>query len=130
MNNKKIYRSSENKIIFGVCGGLSEYFEVDPLLIRALFILLFFSGPGIFLYLILTILMPLEDKKNKKTIKETKVNGNWIKDARNIVGVLITIFGLNVLSSALLGINFLNWINWSIVGALIIIIIGIKMIKK
>ena len=130
MNNKKIYRSSENKIIFGVCGGLSEYFEVDPLLIRALFILLFFSGPGIFLYLILTILMPLENKKNKKITKETKVNENWIKDARNIVGVLIIVFGLNVLSSALLGINFLNWINWSIVGALIIIIIGIKMIKK
>jgi phage shock protein C len=39
MNNKKIYRSEQNKIIFGVGGGLAEYFEIDPLLIRALFLL-------------------------------------------------------------------------------------------
>lgn len=130
MNSKKIYRSTENKILFGVCGGIAEYFQIDALLIRALFVLLFFSGPGIFLYVILAILMPVENKKTKKTIKEAEVNDEWIKDMRNIIGIVLIILGLNILFSNLLAINFLSWINWSIVGALFIIIIGIKIIRK
>jgi phage shock protein PspC (stress-responsive transcriptional regulator) len=35
IKNKKLYRSSENKILFGVLGGIGEYLEVDPALVRA-----------------------------------------------------------------------------------------------
>ena len=59
--SKKLYRSSTNRIFFGVCGGLAEFFEIDPTLVRVIFIVLsLFSGLGIFLYLILLILMPIE----------------------------------------------------------------------
>lgn len=34
MNGKKLYRSDENKMLAGVCGGIAEYFGVDPTLIR------------------------------------------------------------------------------------------------
>jgi len=40
---KKIYRSQKNKVIGGVCGGIGEYFDIDPVLIRLIFIILFFS---------------------------------------------------------------------------------------
>lgn len=57
---KKMYRSS-NRILAGVCGGIAEYFDVDPTLIRVVFaVLTLFSAafPGLLLYIILMILIP------------------------------------------------------------------------
>ncbi len=57
--DKRYYLSTTDKKIGGVCGGLAEYFEVDPLLVRLLFVFLTFSlGGGLFLYLLLWILAP------------------------------------------------------------------------
>lgn len=57
---KKLYRSS-NRILAGVCGGIAEYFDVDPTVIRVAYAVLSFftaSFPGLLLYIVLTILMP------------------------------------------------------------------------
>jgi phage shock protein C len=57
---KKLYRSS-NRILAGVCGGIAEYFDVDPTLIRVVYVFLslFSAGfPGLLLYIILMVLMP------------------------------------------------------------------------
>ena len=57
---KKLYRSSD-RIVAGVCGGIAEYFDVDPTLIRVVYLILslFSAGfPGLLLYIILMILMP------------------------------------------------------------------------
>lgn len=61
---KKLYRSS-NRILAGVCGGIAEYFNVDPTLIRVLYAalsILSVGFPGILLYIILMILMPNYDQ--------------------------------------------------------------------
>lgn len=59
MDTKQLRRSSTNKVIAGVCGGLGEYFEVDPSVVRIVFVLLtFFGASGILLYLILWIILP------------------------------------------------------------------------
>lgn len=55
---KKLYKSKKNKILFGVCGGIGEYFDIDPVIIRIIFIL---SGISFFLYFILAIIIPFED---------------------------------------------------------------------
>ncbi len=56
---KKFYLSTTDKKIGGVCGGLAEYFEIDSLLVRLLFVFMFFSlGGGLLLYLLLWILAP------------------------------------------------------------------------
>ena len=58
---KKLYRSRKEKIIAGVCGGLAQYFGIDPSIVRIIFILLFFAGGAAFLaYIILWIIVPLE----------------------------------------------------------------------
>lgn len=58
---KRLYRSREERMFAGICGGLGEYFSVDPTLIRVLFVLLgLVVGGGILAYLILWILVPLE----------------------------------------------------------------------
>ncbi len=57
--NNKLYRSSIHKVFAGVCGGLAEYFDIDPIFIRALFIFLFITGgAGFLIYIILWILVP------------------------------------------------------------------------
>lgn len=56
---KRYYLSTTDKKIGGVCGGLAEYFEIDPLLVRLLFVFMFFSlGGGLLLYVLLWILAP------------------------------------------------------------------------
>lgn len=61
----KLYRSRDNKLIAGVCGGLGKHLGIDPLLVRLFFVLLIFAnGIGIILYLILLILVPKELKQN------------------------------------------------------------------
>lgn len=59
MDNKKFYLSSTDKKIAGVCGGLAEYFEVDALLIRVLFLAAILEfGTGLLAYFVLWILAP------------------------------------------------------------------------
>jgi len=59
MNNRKLYRSQTNRIFAGVCGGLGEYFGIDPVLIRVLAVLI--PGIGWGTYLICALLMPVEE---------------------------------------------------------------------
>jgi len=56
---KKLYRSTTDKMLGGIAGGLSEYFDIDSTLIRVLFILtVFLGGGGIIAYIILWIIVP------------------------------------------------------------------------
>ncbi|AKB24008.1 Stress-responsive transcriptional regulator [Methanosarcina sp. MTP4] len=57
---KKLYRSRNNRMIFGVCGGIGEYFDVDPTLVRLVWLLFTFWGAGILAYLIAWIIIPEE----------------------------------------------------------------------
>jgi len=58
---KKLYRSRTNKMIAGVCGGLGDYFELDPTLIRlGTVVMVLAAGAGILAYLIAWIIVPLE----------------------------------------------------------------------
>jgi len=58
---KRLYRSKDERMIWGVCGGLAKYFDVDPTIIRLVAVLTLFLGlTGIFVYIILAIVIPLE----------------------------------------------------------------------
>lgn len=61
---KRLYRSRTEKILGGVCGGIAEYFNVDPTIVRILWILFCLAyGAGILLYIILWFIMPKTPKK-------------------------------------------------------------------
>ena len=58
---KRLYRSKNEKMIAGVCGGLADYFHMDPTVVRLIFILLFIAGAsGALIYLIMWLITPLE----------------------------------------------------------------------
>ena len=58
---RKLYRTRKDRMIAGVCGGLSAYFGIDPTLVRLLFVIgALMGGPGILAYLIMMIVVPEE----------------------------------------------------------------------
>ena len=62
MNGKKLYRSDENKMIAGVCGGIAEYFGVDPTLIRLAWVVFsLLGGSGLLAYILAAIIIPRDD---------------------------------------------------------------------
>ena len=63
---KKLYKSRENKVLFGVIGGIGEYFDVDPVILRVVWVLLaVFTAfiPGIIVYCFASFIMPKQIQK-------------------------------------------------------------------
>lgn len=150
---KKFHRSSKDKIIAGVCGGLAEYFGIDPVLVRLLFVALtMLDGVGIILYIILAIIAPADDapeaepKENLRDLADSIKNKadevkNNLKNNKNqtgsteinrgrlIIGSIICFIGLMILVQ-----NFIPFPMAIFVGKFfwptIIIIIGLYFISK
>jgi len=62
---KKLYRSKDERMIWGICGGLAKYFNVDPTIVRVVAVLtIVFGGWGILAYIILRFVVPLEPQKS------------------------------------------------------------------
>ncbi|MFA5009384.1 MAG: PspC domain-containing protein [Candidatus Paceibacterota bacterium] len=140
-NIKKMHRSSTDKIIFGVCGGIADYLEVDSLAIRIIFLFLTFAGgSGVFVYLILALLMPKEANENKDIAKNSKeMNEDLMQSAkekrfimyfRNIAGIIIVLMGLSFLFKEIFQVTLFGWLQWKTAMALIIILFGISIIKN
>ncbi len=56
---KRLYKSIENKMLAGVCGGIAEYFNIDPTLVRLGWVLFsFLGGSGLLAYIIAAIIVP------------------------------------------------------------------------
>ena len=75
---KQLFLSEENKIIAGICGGIAEYFKVDPVFVRLIWVILTFTtvfAGGILAYIIAWIIIPekpVVKPKKKKTTKKKK----------------------------------------------------------
>ncbi|MGF3554713.1 MAG: PspC domain-containing protein [Thermoplasmatota archaeon] len=63
---KRLYRSGRNKYIVGVCGGVAEYFKIDPILVRIIWVIIVFFPPGlgIILYILFWIFVPRNPSHN------------------------------------------------------------------
>ena len=67
-NVKRLYRSRKDRMIAGVCGGLGDYFNIDPTLVRLLVVILALAGgPGLLAYIILAIVVPEEPLVSTET---------------------------------------------------------------
>ncbi len=59
MDEKRLMRSTEDRMLAGVAAGVADYFSMDPTLVRLIFVLLSLAGgPGVVLYIILWLIMP------------------------------------------------------------------------
>lgn len=134
--HKKLRRSATDRIIAGVCGGLGAYFEVDPLIFRALFVLLtFMNGAGILMYLFLMILMPREGEDRggfpedvaervKGMAEELKARHATHRNRRRtMLGLLILLAGALILINQL----FPGRIAWNLVVPGVLIALGLVL---
>ena len=152
---KRLYRSRSDRVVAGVCGGLATYFDIDPTIVRVIAVLsVFVSGLGILAYIILAIVVPLENtketepkdviKENVEEIKETagelgrEIRSTFVgeKDEseeiakarrrrRNLFGIIIIVLGVLLLLGSL---NIFWWFRWGILWPLIIVAIGVLII--
>jgi phage shock protein C len=102
---KRLYRSRKEKKIEGVCGGIAEYFEVDPTLIRVIAVVfLFVGGAALIAYIVGAIIIPLQplderssDERTQQTIPTRGSEGNVSHIGSLIIGVLLILFGVHSL---------------------------------
>jgi phage shock protein PspC (stress-responsive transcriptional regulator) len=75
MPAKRLMRSSRDKKLGGVCAGLADYFDLDPTIVRVVWLLaIFLGGTGILAYLVLWIVLPLAPATGSVTVPTTTAN--------------------------------------------------------
>lgn len=79
--NKRMFRDPDSRVLGGVCSGMGAYFQIDPLVIRIIFLVLFFGfGTGLIIYLVLWIVIPAaETTAQKLQMRGEPVNLHNIK---------------------------------------------------
>lgn len=78
---RRLQRSNTNNQIAGVCGGLGEYLNIDPTLIRVIFLAMaLFGGPGVLLYFILWIVMPEAEDDEDYMPKRKRKNDDFYEE--------------------------------------------------
>jgi phage shock protein C len=73
--NKRLYRSESEKMVAGVCGGVAEYLDIDPTIVRLVWVLFTaLSGiiPGVIIYILAAIIVPLGNKNANAPAAEKK----------------------------------------------------------
>jgi phage shock protein C len=65
---KRLYRSTEERMFAGVCGGIAEYLDVDPTLVRLFFVALTLlsGGQGLLIYIVLMLVVPEQPKEKRR----------------------------------------------------------------
>lgn len=153
---KRLYRSKTNKMIAGVCGGIAEYFQIDPTVVRLIAVLsIFLNGFGILAYIILMIVVPSQSSMATQPREAIRENVEEMKDsatrlgedlrtsfppgrseamevpqarsrAISILGLVLIVFGAVFLAGSVFNIS--SWFNWSVLWPLILVAIGVLII--
>ncbi|GAB1477077.1 PspC domain-containing protein [Bacillota bacterium] len=140
---KKLYRSTQNKVIAGVCGGVGEYFEIDPVIVRLLVVVFtLVGGSGLIAYIIAMLIIPVrrgpevpgEYNEAYAGVEGVKNNcrnespGSYEKTNRNTAMalgfILIIIGGLIVVR------YFVHWIPSGLIFAAALVLAGLFLIFK
>ena len=157
MTERRLYRSRTNRVIWGVCGGLAKYLDIDPTIIRIIAVLLIFAnGIGILAYIVMAIIIPVEGSSAKDPRETTWENTDEMKKTvaglgqeirstfcekeieaedlskarqqrRKFAGIAVIAIGVLALAA-----NFHSpwWLNWGRLWPLIIVAAGLLLIFK
>jgi phage shock protein PspC (stress-responsive transcriptional regulator) len=144
---KRLYRSERDRMIGGVAGGLGEYFDLDPVIFRILFVVVtIFGGSGLLLYLILWIVIPSQshieastDDALRSNIEEIKQKAGYfaekVRNSRNkqtghshdwLGAILILLGGLFLLKS--FGIPI--FVDWGKLWPIILVLLGLSILLR
>ncbi len=147
--DRKLTRSTTDRILAGVCGGIGRYFEIDPVVIRMVFVLsALFGGIGIFIYIVLALIIPSDTEvSDRNVVNEVKKNaeefGQSIKSSanrfreevkstdtyhrRNWFGVALVILGILLILS---NFGLFQIFNFGRLWPLILVILGFLILFR
>lgn len=146
--NKKLYRSVTDKMLGGVCGGIAEYFGIDPVIIRLTFVLaVIFGGSGILAYIILWIIIPQKpyivtpfnqenknddnlhnsetENKTSDDLQSNKFRKNLNNNKTAFAGIFLIVLGVIILLS-----NFVPGFYFKDYWPVVLIFLGSAIIYK
>ena len=123
----KLSRSRTNRMICGVCGGLGEYLQIDPVIIRIVFVLMALGhGAGVLVYLILCLIVP---EAEVTTVGMPASQGVSPAQAKTTAGMLLLIAGIVFLGQNL-NILALRWLNGDVLWPMLLIGGGIVLLRR
>lgn len=124
--NKRLYRSPTNKIIAGVCGGLGEYFAVDPVFVRVFAVLLAIipHGFGLVAYIVAWIIIP---KRDDLVVEDSPPEKERPMSTWNSYLPGIILIGIGLL---LLAREFWFWFDWEDFWPVLLIAGGLYLILR
>ena len=139
---KRLYKSRKNRVIAGVCGGIAEYLDVDPVLIRVIAVVLLFAGGGSLLaYIIGMIIIPDESRVMAQQADSPpdippppSIPRQSGRTGSLIFGVIMIVLGVNfLLRNIPFFRHYYGWfwdMGWHFLWPSILIAIGLLIILK
>jgi len=140
----KLYRSTSDSMLGGVCGGLGKYFDIDANLIRLIFVVLaVIPAFGVPIYLVLWLILPEEEEGSKQLLADRVRDGtdeivnrakqfgkevrstakSWNPAATFVIGLLLIVLGAVFLLRNL-GITWLSWMAFGTLWPALLILVG------
>lgn len=126
---KRLYKSRQNKVIDGICGGIAQYFSVDPTIVRILWVLItLLGGSGLILYIIAMIIMPVNPEY---AATAASAGGAAVTaDRKRNWGIVLILLGVFIMMTNLGWLADINWWHFSrtVVFPVSLILIGLLFI--
>lgn len=135
---KRLVRSSTDRVLAGVCAGLGNYLGVDPVIVRIAFILFSLSGgAGLFVYLLLWLIIPGDNfmqgdgwEKGDFSVRANRMRDEFVqftsqpnpRTARYVGAALLALGGLYLLRA--FNIPWLDWLDADLLWPLLLILVG------
>jgi phage shock protein C len=114
-DSSRLHRSSTERVIAGVCGGLAEYFEVDPSLVRVAFVVgTLWGGLGLILYVILAIVLPVDPDAADVTVPRPE-------RSRHLAAVVLIVLGALLLAG---NVGWAPWLTWQFFWPTVLVVVG------
>lgn len=121
--SKRIYKSSKDKVLAGVCGGVAEYFNVDPVIVRLIWVLAtVIYGVGFILYIIAAIIMPQDSSEETIRYQEGEYDS---EKGKKVLGISLIVFGILFMAK-----RFFFWIDSEVLIAAAFIFFGVFLFLK
>lgn len=129
--DNRLYRSRQESVVSGVCGGIAEYFDMDPSIVRIAVVVLTLvtGGVGIIAYLLCALVIPLRPVGQTPTPGFTQMDKEKLLSSNNkgnrVVGGTLIFIGLFFLAKKLFW-----WIDFWMVAPVLCILVGIMIIRR
>ena len=117
----RLHRSATERVVAGVCGGLAEYLEVEPSLVRLAFIVgTLWGGLGLLMYVVLAVVLPVDAQAQPVTVYRQE-------RSRNLAGSVLILLGAVLLVGNL---GWAPWLTWNLFWPAVLVFAGAALLVR